>query len=101
MPKKLGADVRTPELQEKIQRIDKVISENQAIVETLDPLWPRRYMRQSSKDKEKETAISLTPTTQLIIEDTKLQQHLSKSRYANSVKYSASPPVATIPSSPS
>ncbi len=34
------------------QRIDKVISENQAIVETLDPLWPRRYMRQSSKDGE-------------------------------------------------
>ena len=33
-----------------IQRIDKVISENQAIVETLDPLWPRRYMRQNSKD---------------------------------------------------
>ena len=33
------------------QRIDKVISENQAIVETLDPLWPRRYMRQSSKDQ--------------------------------------------------
>ena len=32
------------------QRIDKVISENQAIVETLDPLWPRRYMRQNSKD---------------------------------------------------
>ena len=33
------------------QRIDKVISENQAIVETLDPLWPRRYMRQNSKDE--------------------------------------------------
>ena len=97
-PRRHGAEIRIPELQ---QRIDKVISENQAIVETLDPLWPRRYMRQSSKDKEKETAISLTPTTQLIIEDTKLQQHLSKSRYANSVKYSASPPVATIPSSPS
>ena len=32
------------------QRIDKVISENQAIVETLDPLWPRRYMRQNSKE---------------------------------------------------
>ena len=93
-----GSEIRIPELQ---QRIDKVISENQAIVETLDPLWPRRYMRQSSKDKEKETAISLTPTTQLIIEDTKLQQQLSKSRYTNSVKYSASPPVATIQSSPS
>ncbi len=35
------------------QRIDKVISENQAIVETLNPLWSRRYMRQSSKDDDK------------------------------------------------
>jgi len=34
------------------QRIDKVISENQAIVETFDSLWPRRYMRQNSKDPE-------------------------------------------------
>jgi hypothetical protein len=34
------------------QRIDKVISENQAIVETFDSLWPRRYMRQNSKDAE-------------------------------------------------
>lgn len=31
------------------QRIDKVISENQAIVETCDPLWPRRYMRQGKE----------------------------------------------------
>lgn len=36
------------------QRIDKVISENQAIVETLDPLWTRKYMRQSSKDNNED-----------------------------------------------
>ena len=55
-PKKSGTELRIPELQ---QRIDKVISENQAIVETLDPLWPRRYMRQSSKDKEKDSSTSV------------------------------------------
>lgn len=32
------------------QRINKVISQNQAIVETLDPLWKGRYMRQASKE---------------------------------------------------
>ena len=33
------------------QRINKVISENQAIVETLDPFWKGRYMRQSSREE--------------------------------------------------
>ena len=32
------------------QRINKVISANQAIVDTLDPLWKTRYMRQSSRE---------------------------------------------------
>eukprot|EP00092_Neocalanus_flemingeri_P003719 GFUD01003996.1.p1 GENE.GFUD01003996.1~~GFUD01003996.1.p1 ORF type:complete len:2148 (-),score=343.88 GFUD01003996.1:108-6551(-) len=32
------------------QRINKVISQNQAIVETLDPFWKGRYMRQSSRE---------------------------------------------------
>jgi hypothetical protein len=34
------------------QRINKVISQNQAIVETLDPFWKGRYMRQSSRESE-------------------------------------------------
>ena len=34
------------------ERISQIISKNQAIVETKDPLWPRRYIRQSSRDKE-------------------------------------------------
>ena len=34
------------------ERISQIISKNQAIVETLDPIWPRRYVRQSSRDKE-------------------------------------------------
>ncbi|XP_057377952.1 transcription factor HIVEP2-like [Daphnia carinata] len=37
------------------ERITQIISKNQAIVETLDPIWPRRYVRQSSRDN-KETA---------------------------------------------
>ena len=48
------------------QRIDKVISENQAIVETLDPLWPRRYMRQNSKDEHNSNVLTMEkapPTT--------------------------------------
>ena len=34
------------------QRINKVISQNQAIVETLDPFWKGRYMRQSSRESD-------------------------------------------------
>ena len=30
----------------------QVISQNQAIVETLDPFWKGRYMRQSSREGE-------------------------------------------------
>lgn len=83
--KKVGSELRIPELQ---QRIDKVISENQAIVETLDPLWPRRYMRQSSKDKEKETSIGLTTAANLIGEDSRTQQpQITKNRYTSVVKY--------------
>jgi hypothetical protein len=38
---------------EFLQRhISKIISENQAIVETMDPLWPRRYLRQHSGREE-------------------------------------------------
>ena len=90
-PKKSGPDNRIPEIQ---QRIDKVISENQAIVETLDPLWPRRYMRQSSKDKEKDSTITLVPTSASSPEDTRYQQGISsKSRYTSVVKYTT--PVST------
>ncbi len=42
------------------ERISQIISKNQAIVETLDPIWPRRYVRQSSRDN-KETAKSPRP----------------------------------------
>ena len=34
------------------KRINEVISQNQAIVETLDPFWKGRYMRQSSREAE-------------------------------------------------
>ena len=48
-----GAGVGRPQLPSPgfLQaRISQIISENQAIVETMDPLWPRRYVRQSSRD---------------------------------------------------
>ena len=32
------------------QRIDKVISQNQAIVDIVDPIWKRKYNRQNSKE---------------------------------------------------
>ena len=71
------------------QRIDKVISQNQAIVETLDPLWPRRYMRQNSKDQPGlEPAVSMVTvektrnkissgqvTMSLVQSQPKVQQH--------------------------
>ena len=34
------------------KRINDVISQNQAIVETMDPLWKGRYMRQSSRESK-------------------------------------------------
>ena len=37
-------------LQQRIEHIDKVISQNQAIVDIVDPIWQRRYMRQNSKE---------------------------------------------------
>ena len=37
-------------LQQRIEHIDKVISQNQAIVDVVDPIWQRRYMRQNSKE---------------------------------------------------
>ena len=36
------------------KRINEVISQNQAIVETLDPFWKGRYMRQSSREGDGE-----------------------------------------------
>ena len=47
------------------ERISQIISKNQAIVETLDPIWPRRYVRQSSRDN-KETANSKNPRLDLV-----------------------------------
>lgn len=41
-----------------------MISQNQAIVETMDPLWKGRYMRQSSREaKESSTAANLQSTS--------------------------------------
>lgn len=37
------------------ERISQIISKNQAIVETKDPIWSRRYVRQSSRDREATT----------------------------------------------
>ena len=34
------------------QHIDKIISHNQTIVETLDPLWPKRYMRHKEDQQQ-------------------------------------------------
>ena len=93
-PKKPGTELRIDN--EIKQRIDKVISENQAIVETLDPLWPRRYMRQSSKDKEKDSSIILPSTTNSSTDDSRSQQVISsKSRYTSVVKY-ATPVTTTL-----
>ncbi len=47
------------------QRIDKVISENQAIVETWDPLWPRRYMRQ--KEANSEAIVTVEKTNKKVL----------------------------------
>ena len=63
------------------QRINKVISENQAIVETLDPFWKGRYMRQSSREdtaasKERSRRYSQTgPGSQIQIIEEPLQLH--------------------------
>ena len=54
------------------QRINKVISENKAIVETLDPFWKGRYMRQSSREdannKDRPRRYSQTTTSQPVEE---------------------------------
>ena len=57
------------------QRINKVISENQAIVETLDPFWKGRYMRQSSREdpSNKDRSRRFSQTTASIEEQ--LPQH--------------------------
>ena len=52
-----GAACR-PQLASLQARISQIISENQAIVETKDPIWPRRYVRQSSRDKDSNYAAS-------------------------------------------
>ena len=50
------------------QRIDKVISENQAIVDTFDPLWPKRYMRQNSREKDPlPNQTPVVPATQQVV----------------------------------
>lgn len=48
------------------QRIDKVISENQAIVETCDPLWPRRYMRQGKDNEQNVVTVEKTSNRKII-----------------------------------
>ena len=56
------------------QRIDKVISQNQAIVDIVDPIWQRRFNRQNSKEgasaddklargKTRAAATAAAPTT--------------------------------------
>jgi hypothetical protein len=46
----------SPELLHRMhveRRISKIISDNQAIVETMDhPLWPRKYLQQRSREEE-------------------------------------------------
>ncbi|CAH0753469.1 unnamed protein product [Bemisia tabaci] len=50
---------------EFLQRhISKLISENQAIVETMDPFWPKKYMQRSvSKDSKDSSASSLSSSS--------------------------------------
>ena len=45
MPQDLSASAtkKSPHAETVIKKIDQLMSENQAIVDTLDPLWPRRY----------------------------------------------------------
>ena len=71
------------------QRINKVISENQAIVETLDPFWKGRYMRQSSREeaRRQETGERVRRYSQgpLMPEQEALSpQHLEKNRQIKS-----------------
>jgi len=50
MSKKHPPHINPVSLEDPVSRINKVISQNQAIVETLDPFWKGRYMRQSSRE---------------------------------------------------
>ena len=61
------------------QRINKVISENQAIVETLDPFWKGRYMRQSSREERRHSLTQQQPQPPPAVsqEDHHQQQHPS------------------------
>ncbi|XP_026686290.1 transcription factor HIVEP3 [Diaphorina citri] len=40
------------------RHISKLISENQAIVETMDPFWPKKYVQRSKQDKDKDSPAS-------------------------------------------
>ncbi|XP_077488701.1 zinc finger protein schnurri isoform X2 [Amblyomma americanum] len=50
--------VTSPQILE--QHISKIISENAAIVETLDPLWTKRYMRHSSSGSNSSSSSSVS-----------------------------------------
>ncbi|KAF4523486.1 hypothetical protein B566_EDAN004555 [Ephemera danica] len=49
--------VASPEVLHRMhveRRISKIISDNQAIVETMEPLWPRKYTQQRSREEDPE-----------------------------------------------
>ena len=80
------------------QRIDKVISENQAIVETWDPLWPRRYMRQNSKDPGTASSINGPSESVVTVEKTnrKIMFASTPSQVTMSLVTSASLPTKSV-----
>ena len=81
------------------KRINEVISQNQAIVETLDPFWKGRYMRQSSREAEIEGGksqrgsgrrFSQTATVSDQNQDGKRSYSESSSNHTNSIGNQAS-----------